>query len=143
MMSDALSLPMAAQSLLPHRPPMLLVDTLIAFEPGCGSVSASVGQDNLFVDSRGQLDSVALVEMIAQSYAAIKGYEDTLNQIPVKQGYLVGSRKVSLLKTVYAGESLLIEITTSAVLEGFSVIDGVIKRGDETVAEGSVKLWIP
>ncbi|MCD6525909.1 MAG: hypothetical protein J7K75_02820 [Desulfuromonas sp.] len=143
MVDDALTLPMAVQSLLPHRPPMLLVDELIAFESGDGTVSAQVKMGDLFVDGDGQLENTALVELIAQSYAAIKGYEDTLNQVAVKQGYLVGSRKISFLKTVYAGDSLMIDITTSAILEGFSVIAGVVKRGDETVAEGSVKLWIP
>ena len=29
-----MALPMAAQTLLPHRPPMLLVDALVAFAPG-------------------------------------------------------------------------------------------------------------
>lgn len=138
-----LQLPIPTEQLLPHRPPMLLVDQLVRYEPGGGSVSANVRHGDLFVDTQGQLADVALVELVAQGYAAIKGYEDTLNQLPVKQGYLVGSRKVTVHRSVKVGEQLMIEISTSGLLEGFSVVDGLIKSGEDVVAEGSIKLWIP
>jgi len=137
-----MTLPMAAQQLLPHRPPMLLVDALVAFEPGCGTVISVVHDGDLFVCEDGTLEPVAFVELIAQGYAAIKGYEDTLNGVPVREGFLVGSRKVSLLAEARVGDRLTIDIETSGHLEGFSVVDGVVRRDDEILAEGSIKLWI-
>nr|WP_320050710.1 hypothetical protein [uncultured Desulfuromonas sp.] len=137
-----LSLPMAAQKLLPHRPPMLLVDALVAFSPGCGTVISEVRAEDLFVRDDGTLEPVAFIELIAQGYAAVKGYEDTLNDVAVREGFLVGGRQVKLLAKARVGDRLAIDIETSGHLEGFCVVDGVVRREEEILAEGSIKLWI-
>nr|WP_320116010.1 hypothetical protein [uncultured Desulfuromonas sp.] len=137
-----MALPMAAQTLLPHRPPMLLVDALVAFAPGRGTVISEVHGEDLFVREDGTLEPVAFVELIAQSYAAIKGYEDTLNGVSVREGFLVGGRRVKLLSKAHVGDRLTIDIETSGHLEGFCVVDGVVRRDEEILAEGSIKLWI-
>ena len=136
-------LPLSALTLLPHRPPMILVDQLVEFEVGQGRVSATVDANGLFVSPNGTMESVALLELVAQSYATIKGYADLLSQRSVQRGFLVGSRTFKVLRCPRVGESLMIDITTVAELDSFSVINGVIQVGDEVIAEGSVKLWLP
>lgn len=143
MVPAELKLPFAASKLLPHRPPMILVDQLIDFSPGQGRVTASISSGDLFVCDDGQLETVALIELVAQAYATIKGYDDTLNQRPVQRGFLVGGRSFNIHRQAQSGEQLIIDINTAAELDGFSVIDGVITCGDEVIAEGSVKLWLP
>lgn len=143
MLNETPSLPLSALTLLPHRPPMILVDQLIEFGDGRGCVSATVGENDLFVDADGVLEAVALVELVAQGYATMKGYDDLVNQRPVQRGFLVGSRTFKVVRCPQVGESLIIDITTTAELDSFSVIDGVIRVGDDVIAEGSVKLWLP
>ena len=138
-----LNLPLEAAKLLPHRPPMILVDQLIDFSSGKGRVTASVSRDDLFVGDDGQLESVALIELVAQAYATIKGYDDAVNRRPVQRGFLVGSRNFTIHRRARSGERLIIDINTAAQLDGFSVIDGVITCGDEVLAKGSIKLWLP
>ena len=98
--------------------------------------------DSVLVNSRGELDEVALVELLAQGYATFKGYDDLINGKPVQEGFLVGIRKLRFSGQVSAGERLTINIRTVGSFEGFSVIDGEIRRGDETIATGSLKLWV-
>lgn len=122
---------------------MILVDQLVEVDSGQGRVSATIAEGDLFVSQQGVLEPVALIELVAQSYAAIKGYGDLLSQRPVQRGFLVGSRTFKVVRCPRVGESLMIDITTCAELDSFSVIDGVIRVGDEVIAEGSVKLWLP
>ena len=143
MVSVKLQLPFEASKLLPHRPPMILVDQLIDYSPGQGRVTASISSNDLFVSDDGQLESVALIELVAQAYAAIKGYDDAVNRRPVQRGFLVGGRSFNIHRRARSGEQLIIDIDTAAQLDGFAVIDGVITCGDEVIAEGSVKLWLP
>ncbi|MBW2187688.1 MAG: hypothetical protein JRG71_15285 [Deltaproteobacteria bacterium] len=143
MLNETPSLPLSALTLLPHRPPMILVDQLVEFEVGQGRVSATIGANDLFVGPDGTLETVALIELVAQSYATMKGYDDLINQRSVQRGFLVGSRTFNVLRCPRVGESLMIDITTTAELDSFSVIDGVIRVGDEVIAQGSVKLWLP
>jgi 3-hydroxyacyl-[acyl-carrier-protein] dehydratase len=137
-----LTLPMPADAFIPHRPPMRLVDTLLSWEGSTGEIEATPSLDNILVGSDGILDEAALVELLAQGYATIKGYDDLLQGKPVSEGYLVGVRKVRLVGRPRAGEKLIIRIRTVGSFEGFAVADGEIERQGEIVASGTIKLWI-
>lgn len=143
MVDNGLHLPIEAATLLPHRPPMILVEKLVEYCQGSGTVVAGVRSGDLFVGDNGQLEAVAMIELVAQSYAAIKGYDDLIHHRPVQKGFLVGSRTFKVKRCPHVGETMTIHITTTAELDGFSVVDGVIRVEDEVIAEGSVKLWLP
>ncbi len=141
-MNIDLTLPMSAEKLIPHRPPMLLVDRLLSFESSSGVVEASLASDSILANSKGELCEVALVEMLAQGYATVKGYEDLINGKPVQEGYLVGIRRFSFSGQAYAGDKLTINIRTVGSFEGFSVVEGEIYAAEEIIASGSIKLWL-
>jgi hypothetical protein len=42
----------------------------------------------------------------------------------------------------YAGDRLLTSIRTVGTFEGFAVIEGTVSRDAETVASGSMKVWL-
>jgi predicted hotdog family 3-hydroxylacyl-ACP dehydratase len=137
-----LTLPLPAEAFIPHRPPMRLVDTLISYSDAGGVVEANPTADCILVDTDGTLDEAAFVELLAQGYAVIKGYDDTLHGKEISEGYLVGVRKLRVTGCASAGEQLLIRIKTVGSFEGFAVAEGEIVRGAETIASGSIKLWI-
>jgi len=137
-----LSLPLDAQELIPHRPPMCLVDRLIEIGGKNGIVEARVGTAEPLTDADGMLEDLALVEIIAQSYATLKGYIDRRDQLPVRQGFLVGIKKIVRHASVQADDLLRVHIRTVAELGDFAIAEGEIRRGDELIAEGDVKVWI-
>ena len=141
-MKNDLTLPMPAEAFIPHRPPMRLVDRLISYDDSGGVVEASPTADCILVDADGALDEAGFVELLAQSYAVIKGYDDLLQGKEISEGYLVGVRKLSVTGRAHAGERLLIRIRTVGSFEGFAVAEGEIERGSETIASGTIKLWI-
>jgi predicted hotdog family 3-hydroxylacyl-ACP dehydratase len=96
----------------------------------------------ILVNADGTLDAVALVELLAQGYAVIKGYDDRRQGKEVSEGYLVGVRKFRVTGQARAGEQLLIRIRTVGSFEGFAVVDGEIENAIETIATGTIKLWI-
>lgn len=141
-MTAELTLPMPAERLIPHRPPMRLVDTLLSFADGCGETEACPAAGSILADRSGELDRVALVELIAQSYATVRGYDDLLNGRPVRKGFLVGIRKLRLTGTAFAGERLVTAIRTIGTFDGFALAEGEIVRRDECIARATIKLWI-
>jgi predicted hotdog family 3-hydroxylacyl-ACP dehydratase len=137
-----LTLPLPAEAFIPHRPPMRLVETLVSYGDAGGVVEANLDADCLLVDEEGALDEAAFVELLAQGYAVIKGYDDTLHGKAISEGYLVGVRKMRITGSARAGERLLVTIRTVGSFEGFAVAEGEVVRGTETIASGSIKLWI-
>ena len=136
------ALPMAASLLIPHRTPMRLVDTLLSVREGCGVTESVLPRSSMMADGEGRLDEVAFMEMIAQSYAALKGYKDLVDGKPAGEGFLVGVRHLEVAGGAYAGDRLLTSVRTVTSFGGFAVVEGSVTRGDETIASGIIKLWL-
>lgn len=137
-----LALPLAAEELVPHRLPLRLVDQLIAVEGKNGSVVARVREECPLVDTSGQFEAIALVELIAQSYAAIKGYLDRSAGSPVRQGFLVGIKKLEWFAAAKVGDELQIKIRTLVELDDSAVAAGDVWCGEILLARGEVMVWI-
>jgi len=136
------ALPVDAEELIPHRKPMCMVDRLIEFKGLGGSVETVVSSESVLVDDTGQLDPLAVAEMIAQAYAAVKGYADRISGKSGQQGFLVGIRKIWFPAKVFAGQHLRINVHTVGAISGFAVVEGEVTRDHEVVAQGELKLWI-
>lgn len=141
-MTPSLQLPMAAEELIPHRRPMRLVERLIRFEGGQGEVEAFIDDACVLLNDDGTLAEVGLVEMLAQAFAAAQGYSDLLAGGVVRQGFLVGIRKITLSASAMRGDTLCIRIRTLACMDGFAVVEGEVLRREQVLAQGSLKLWI-
>ena len=137
------TLPLPAEALIPHRQQMCMVDQLIAVHDRGGTVEAIIASDNVLLDDDAQLDPLGAAEMMAQAFAAVKGYADRLSDEPVKQGYLVGIRKIQFLGNVYAGDRLRISVETVGAISGFAVVAGQVTRDQDVIARGELKLWTP
>lgn len=136
------TLPQPAEALIPHRQPMCMIDQLIEVHDRGGTVEAIIASDNVLLDDKARLDPLGAAEMIAQAFAAVKGYADRISDEPIKQGYLVGIRKIQFLGNVNAGDRLQIHVDTVAAISGFAVVAGKVMRDQEIIAQGELKLWI-
>jgi predicted hotdog family 3-hydroxylacyl-ACP dehydratase len=136
------SLPLKAVDFIPHCPPMCLVDRLLEYEDYSGLIETVHIPDHLVKEDGKTIEPIALIEIFAQSYAAVKGFGDRLKGGDIYKGYLVGIRKFDIEKHVYAGDCLHTRVHTAASIEDFSIADGVIERSGEVVAFGSLKLYI-
>jgi predicted hotdog family 3-hydroxylacyl-ACP dehydratase len=142
-MKSELTLPLDAEKLIPHRKPVCMVDRLIEFKDQAGTVEAVVSSENALIEDNGQLDQLAVAEMIAQACAAAKGYEGRLSNDPMKLGYLVGIKKLQFFGKAFAGDNLQISVHTVGAISGFTVVEGKVICNEKIIAEGKIKLWVP
>ncbi|PLX76787.1 MAG: hypothetical protein C0615_06140 [Desulfuromonas sp.] len=137
-----LTLPLEAEALIPHRLPMRLVDRLVEIDGKNGSIEADIKADCPLVSEDGMLEDIALTELIAQAYAMIKGYNDLRSSEPVRQGFLVGIKKLTREASVASGDTLRIDIRTIAELGDLAIAVGEIWRDEQKLAHGEIKVWI-
>lgn len=140
---ENLRLPLPAGDFLPHRPPMQLVDHLLNAADGSGTVEVNPGPGCPLSNSAGELDAVTLIELVAQSYAAVQGYDDLRAGRPAGQGFLVGIRRAQLFASSRCGERLLVEVRTVARLDAFAMVEGEVRAGERLLASAAIKLWLP
>ena len=85
--------------LLPHRPPMVLIDAVESFDAEAKRLVArvTIGENQLFFDGMGVPNWVA-IEYMAQACAALAGCWDrhVAPDRPARPGLLLGTRKLEL-----------------------------------------------
>ena len=91
--------PIPLEELLPHRPPMVLIDSVESFDAEAKRLVArvTIGENQIFFDGKGVPNWVA-IEYMAQTAAALVGYHDrhVAPGQPVRPGLLLGTRKLDL-----------------------------------------------
>lgn len=138
-----MKLPLDAKLLIPHRKPMLIIDTLNeSGSKGC-IAEATFDKDSPFViNNSGQIDRLALIELIAQSYAAAKGYEDLSNNKSLSQGYLVGFSHAVFNGNAYAAQRLIIKVGKGESFDDFFIITGKVFQQNEIILKAKLKIWV-
>lgn len=138
-----MELPLDAEMLLPHRKPMRLVERLNASDGESGSASARFPADSPFaIDNKGTIERLALLELIAQTYAASKGYEDLVDGIDFSQGYLVGISNAVYFSDAYTGQDLRITVGSEQAFDKFHLVTGEVWHNDTLLMKATLKVWI-
>ena len=140
---DPWQLPQAAREFMPHRPPMQLVERLLVAENGNGEVETVLAADSPLTGADGRIEEAALVELIAQAYAAVQGYCDLRAGRQPGRGFLVGIRQAQMTAPARCGERLRIAVRTQARVESFAMVEGEVHCGERLLASAVIKLWLP
>jgi len=137
------SFPVPIERLLPQRPPLLLLDRLLSCTPSEGTADTLISPGNLFRLPDDTIHAAALFELMAQAYAAVQGFQNTLMGKPVSIGYLAGITRAVVHGAARVGDRLLVMVRQTAIVPPFVRAEARIVREGETLAEGELTLFIP
>ena len=128
-------------TLLPQRPPFVMIDRLTHFDETVTTTQLTVRTDNLFTEADGHLNPCALVENIAQTCAARMGYINRyIYRQRVRLGYIGGIKNLQVLRPVHAGETLNTTIEVVEQILQLTLVNATVKVGDETIVTAEMKI---
>lgn len=138
------SLPCDAGRLIPHEPPMLLVQTLVekkedGVEGSVSVVEAEIPRSGPFVCD-GRLLPEYYIEVMAQAIAASDGYPQVEGKHPAT-GLLTGIDGFSWTGKAQPGDLIRITLCKTFEFGSAFIFSGSIQCGDEQIAEGQLKIW--
>jgi len=128
------ALPRVAE-LLPHAPPMLLLDELLEVGPGFARCAVRVREDSVFV-AEGRVRAVVALEYMGQAAAALAGFASREGGGRPAAGLLLGTRELTLrVPSFEVGDELIVDVKEEYKDERLSSFRCRVRRGGETVAE--------
>lgn len=96
--------------LVPHAPPTLALEELLAWSPGQATLQLRIRPHGLLVDGDG-VDAVVALELLAQGAAACLGQAAFCGGGAVRVGMVVGVRKLQLLRPrLFVGERFTVQV---------------------------------
>jgi radical SAM protein with 4Fe4S-binding SPASM domain len=140
-LKDAISsLPAEAVGLVPHKPPMLVLERLLEVKES-STAEVKVSEDMVFVGEDGVLDDVAYLEMLAQAMAAHTGFMNVDNG-GAPEGLLVGVKGLAVHGHARVGDTLKIVVGKVAQYGSeLAVVRGEVFRNGTRLAEGEITVW--
>jgi radical SAM protein with 4Fe4S-binding SPASM domain len=139
-LDDIVHLPLAVEGLVPHMPPMCIVDELLSVDEKTFTTRVKVSKDSIFVGEDGVLDEVVHLEILAQSMAAWKGFKN-LKDKKAPEGYLIGVKGLKISGAAKVGDTLSVSIHKVIEVTNVGVVKGKIFKGDELITSGEIKIW--
>ncbi len=133
--------PQAFRKLIPHRPPMVLIDEVDEWGAERIVARRTVRAGDPFVTATG-LDDAALLECIAQTIAAGDACYAQFKGGRVLRGYLTGLTGVQIHSRVGVGETVTVVGLCLKRMDGMGLFDVEARVGERLVASGRFKLFV-
>ena len=128
-------------TLLPQRPPFVMIDALTSLDETTTTSRLTVRPDNLFVEADGTLNPCALIENMAQTCAARLGYVNTyINKGPVRLGFIGGIKHLEVLRPARLGETLTTHVAVVQEVLQTTLVHCTVSVGSEVIAAGDLKI---
>jgi 3-hydroxyacyl-[acyl-carrier-protein] dehydratase len=128
-------------AIIPHRPPILLVDRVLEMEPGkravgIKNVSANEPVFQGHYPGNPIFPGVLILEAMAQTGAvALLSIPEYAAKVPL----FAGADEVKWKRPVYPGDQLRLEVEIVAMKRGVGIGNGRAYVGDELKAEATLK----
>ena len=139
--NEIICLPVNVSRLVPHKPPMLIIDKLIEIGERASVSEMEISKDSIFIGEDGRLDEASYAEIISQAIAAQNGFRNLGNQKSEAQGLLLGIKNLEILGSAQIGDKLRVSVYKVAKYGEFGVIKGEIFRGKDLIVRGEIKVW--
>lgn len=129
--------------LLPHRPPMRLIDKVISVQDTVCEVCSVIAAEHLFLRQDGTLAPEAFCEIIAQGYAIGEALRRQRAGLSTNGGgYLASIRNLDVHALAQAGDELLTQVAIKENFENMRIVEGTVRRGETCLASAVVYIYL-
>ncbi|OGV53120.1 MAG: hypothetical protein A2017_04580 [Lentisphaerae bacterium GWF2_44_16] len=134
-------MPLNAEKFLPHRKPMLFIDSLAEFSEKYARAEIKINENNIFLNREGILDPLAGVEFIAQTAALFSARSMFEKSGTPFSGLLVGLRDFEFFHALKSGNSVSVEVEKTDEIGAFALFQGKISSNGKVALSGTIKVW--
>lgn len=121
-------------SLIPHREPIKIVSEVLDLQDDSGIAVATVNPTWPLYEGDG-VNSLVLIEAIAQTAAIIEGYKRNKQGKGNVKGWLVGIKSAEFnVANIPVNTRLTIFVNSKYSFDNYAVVEGIIKTGEDILA---------
>jgi len=126
-------------SLIPQRPPFVMVDRVLSCDLSEAVTEFTVREDNIFLDD-GLLSPAGIIESMAQSCAARMGCVNRMHGEAVKIGFIGDIRNCQIIRQPRCQEVLSTHVNIIEDVFNLTLANVTVNAGDEVIATARIKI---
>lgn len=125
---------------MPHRPPMLLLDRMLACTDGEAICDKTIRDTDVFVEE-GEISALVALELFAQTAAAHFAYLAMQRGKGSASGALLGTRKLELgAHRLAVGDRVEVRVAQTMSMPPAAQYECTLTREGETIASGTINV---
>jgi predicted hotdog family 3-hydroxylacyl-ACP dehydratase len=122
------------ESLIPHREPIKIISEVLEVKEDSAITTAIVNPSWPLFDGDA-VDSLVLIEAIAQTAAIIEGYKRSKQGKAGVKGWLVGIKNAEFnVAKIPVDTQLTVFVNSKYSFDNYGVVQGIIKTGEDILA---------
>jgi len=138
-----LPIPHRAEQLLPHKKRMCCIDNLIALHDQEAVAEVFLHPEHILLNGEGMLDRCGFIELAAQTAGVLHAAKMDPSGAAPRLAMLTGVQNFIVHADAFAGDKLNIYVSIIGEIVDMSSLLFSIGRGDELLAEGRLKVFMP
>ena len=127
--------------LIPQRPPFVMIDKILSSEEGKTSTTFYIKEDNIFSEN-GFFREPGMIENIAQSFAAGRGYEGAKEKKDPQIGYIGSIKALKIHFFPRVNTEIKTEVFILNQVLNFTSVSGKILSEDKVAAECEIVISV-
>ena len=127
-------------SLIPQKPPFVMVDELLFSDDDHAKTSFKVTADNVLVFN-GAFSEAGLMENMAQTAAAGEGNLARIEDRPITVGYIGAVKNLEIFDLPKIDDELITETKIETRLLDVAIVTGKVWRNEELIAQCEMKVF--
>lgn len=127
------------KKLLPHREPMLMVDSLLYFDGIKAVAGLTISETNLFVENE-KLTETGLIEHMAQTAALMTGYKYNNLNLPVREGFIAAIKNLKIENLPDLKDTISTEATMTFEMANMTIVTLTSKQNSNLLANAEMTL---
>lgn len=124
-----------------HKPPMLMVDKILEEDGMKTKTSFAIKEDNICLDENGILARTALIEIAAQSFAAIDRYRKLKAGLETAKGFLASIKDYNFYGNAKVGDEIICVLEKTDEIAGMHIVNTDILVNDNIIASGEIRIF--
>jgi len=126
-------------SLIPHREKIKIISGIMDIQEH-SAISCATVNTNWPLCNGTSVDSLVLIEGIAQTAAIVEGYKRRQRGEDGVKGWLVGVKNARFgVETISIGTTLIIVLDSKYSFDNYGVVEGTVKAGEKILATATLQ----
>ena len=124
-----------------HKPPMLLVDEILEESQSKGKTSYEIKPGDIFVGDGGIFARAALIEIAAQSFAAVDKFQKMKKNIDSSRGFLASVKNFEFFDDAKAGDEIICDIEKVDEISRLHIVKAELSASGKKIAAGEFRIF--
>ena len=127
--------------LIPQRAPMVMVGQLVEVGEMFAVTRFIIESGNIFLEG-GQFTESGMVENIAQTAAAMVGYQCRVENKPVPVGYIAALKNLLVKERPAVGSTITTRVTVTNTVFDVTIVQGVVEQDDTQLCNCELRILV-